>query len=146
MGMSELAVSRHLPIPRGMGLWVCGLAVGLVGGFATLTINPVAGVAALLLWICLAVAAPRFSGLAGALVGHGMAWVWLLLTSHVACAQSFPAQCAWSLAYGPAHLDDMAAWQTETRAWFAFALGLLAIGVLLTVWTTRRVRRGLSAG
>jgi hypothetical protein len=125
-----------------MLLWICGLAVGLGGGYATLAFGPVAA-PALLLWVCLAVPSPRFSGFAGVLVGHGAAWAWLLLTSHVDCAQSFPARCSWLLAYGPSHLTDVGAWRTETAAWLAVALGLIAVGAILTVWTARRVRLGL---
>jgi hypothetical protein len=52
----------------------------------------------------------------------------------------------WSLAYGPSRFVDGLAWQAETRVWLAVALGLLAAGVILTVWTARRVRTGLPAG
>jgi len=137
--MAERAASRHRPIPRGVLLWIFGLGVGLVGGYATLTVSPVAAVPALVLWVCLAVPSPRFLGLAGALLGHGAVWAWLLVTSNLVCA----SYCSWSLTYGPAHLTDAAAWQTETRIWFAFALGLFAIGAVLTAWTVHRVRQGL---
>ena len=143
--MPEPAISLHLSIPRGLSLWICGLGVGLVGGYATLTLGPIAAVPALLLWACLAVPSPRFSGLAGALVGHGGAWEWLLLRSRIDCAQTIPPQCAWSLAYGPSHLTDVAAWQTETETWLAFAVGITAVGAILAVWTARRVQPGPSA-
>jgi hypothetical protein len=142
VGVPEPADSGHRSITRGLSLWICGLGIGLFGGYATLTFGPVAAVPALLLWVCLTVPSPRFSGLAGALVGHGGAWEWLLLRSHMDCAQSIPPQCAWSLAYGPSHLTDVAAWQTETRAWFAFAVGITAVGAILTVWTAWRLQLG----
>jgi hypothetical protein len=39
---------------------MCGLRVGLVGGYAMLTISPVAAVPAMVLWVCLAVPSPGF--------------------------------------------------------------------------------------
>jgi len=143
--MSGQALSEHGSLQRASRLWICGLAVGFIGGLAMLTISPALGLPELLLWIWLAVRPPRFAGLAGAVAGLGAAWSWLLLTSQVACLESFPAQCHWSLAYGPAHLDDPAAWQTETRVWLAFALVLVALGVVLTIWTAGRVRGGIAA-
>ena len=44
------------------------------------------------------------------------------------------------LPYGPPPLrGDGAAWQAEMGAWLALSFGLLAIGVILTIWTARRV-------
>ena len=82
--MSEMALLRHRVVPSGVLLWICGMAVGLVGGYATLAINRAAWGPALVLWVFLAWPRPRLSGLAGALVGHGAAWTWLLATSAVA--------------------------------------------------------------
>lgn len=135
--MTRGAFSRLWSSPR--CLWVCGLVVGFVGGFATLAVNPFAAVPALLLWILVAAQSPRFSGLAGALAGHGAAWSWLLVTSSMACR----SYCSYTLPYGPAHLTDGGAWQTETRAWFAVAVGILLVGLVLTVWISRRLRKGI---
>jgi hypothetical protein len=143
--MADQVSSTQTVVPRGIALWICGLGVGLIGGFAMLTISPAAGLPVLLMWVWLAVRPPRFAGLAGAVVGHGAAWSLLLLASNVSCALSDPRQCSWSLAFGPAHLDDMTAWQTETRVWLAFTLVLVAVGVILTIWTARRLRSGVAA-
>lgn len=86
-------------------------------------------------------ATPRFSGAAGALVGHGAAWSWLLMTSSIFCQMS----CSYTLAYGPAHLTDGPAWQRETWVWFALAVGILLAGLILTIWTARRLRQELRA-
>ena len=137
--MAKGAVSRPWSIPQAQGVWLFGLLIGFAGGFATLQVSPLAAVPELLLWILVAAQSPRFSGLTGALVGHGAAWSWLLITSSVLCASS----CIYTLAYGPAHLTDGAAWQTETRAWFAVAVGILLLGLVLSVWTARRVRQKL---
>jgi hypothetical protein len=132
------AISRLWGTPAARGLWKRGLLLGLVGGFATLAISPFAAVPELLLWIVVAAPSPRFSGLAGAFVGHGAAWSLLLVTSSVSCASS----CSYTLPYGPAHLQGEA-WVTETRIWFAVAVVVLLVGVVLTVWAARRVRPGL---
>jgi hypothetical protein len=104
-----------------------------------LVLSPLAAVPELLLGIVLAARSPRFSGLAGALVGHGAAWSLLLVTSSVSCL----SECYYTLPYGPARVTDMPAWQAETRVWFAIAVGVLVVGLVLTVWTARRVRQGL---
>jgi hypothetical protein len=136
--MSQVAIDRHRVISRGMLLWACGLAVGLVGGWATLTTDRRAWVPALLLWVFLAWQSPRFWGLAGALVGHGVAWTALLATASVAVFQSLPPIYAMQLAYGPAPLrGGQAEWLAELLAWFALSLGMVAIGAILTIWSAR---------
>ena len=120
-------------------MWGFGLLFGFVGGYATLQVGPSAAVAELLLLIVVAAQSPRLSGPAGVLVGHGAAWSWLLITSSIVCASS----CGYTLAYGPAHVTDGSAWQTETRAWFALAVGILLLGLILTVLAARRGRQRL---
>jgi hypothetical protein len=71
--LTQGAGSRAWSTSRTRALWLFGLAIGLIGGFATLTLSPLAALPALLFWIVVAVASPRFLGLAGALVGHGAA-------------------------------------------------------------------------
>jgi hypothetical protein len=139
--MTAGAVSRLWSISRAQKLWMFGLVIGLVGGYATLQISPVAAVPELLLLILVAAPSPRFSGAAGALVGHGAAWSWLLMTSSIFCQMS----CSYTLAYGPAHLTDGPAWQRETWVWFALAVGILLAGLILTIWTARRRRQELRA-
>ena len=130
-------VSRKWPVSRAWALWLSGLAIGIISGYATLMVNPFAAVPALLLWIVIAMPGPRFSGLAGAMVGHGLAWSWLLVTSSIVCAMT----CSYTLPYGPAHLTDGVAWQTETRIWFAAAVIILVGGFLLSALTGLRARK-----
>jgi hypothetical protein len=111
-------------------LWIAGLIIGLLGGFATLVVSPIAAVPEVLLWIVVAARSPRFLGLAGAVVGHGVAWSILIVTSSVSCTSS----CYYTLPYGPAHLENGEAWVTETRAWFAIAVGILIAGLVVTAW------------
>lgn len=138
--MSASVLYRRYPAATGPTFWICGVAVGLVGGFATLTISPLAAVPELLLWLWLALPRLRGTGLAGALIGHGAAWAWLLVTSHVSCVDTLPARCYGSLAYGPSHAESMAAWQSETWVWFAVGVGLILFGAILTTWTVLRTR------
>ena len=134
--MSGVAIDRQRAISRGMLVWVCGLAIGLLGGYATLTINRAALAPVLMLWVFLAWRSPRFWGLAGALVGHGVAWVWLLATTPVVVFQSLPPIYAMQLAYGPPQLrGGEAEWQAEMAVWFALSLGLVVIGAILTIWS-----------
>ena len=139
--MTQGAVSRLWSISRAQTLWMFGLVIGLVGGYATLQISPIAAVPELLLLMLVAALSPRFSGPAGALVGHGAAWSWLLVTSSIVCQMS----CSYTLAYGPAHVTDPMAWQRESWIWFAVAVGILLVGLVLSVWTARRLRQGLRA-
>jgi hypothetical protein len=132
--ITQGAVSRRWPISRARALWLCGLATGLIGGYATLMVSPFAAVPALVLWIVIAVLRPRFSGLAGAMVGHGAAWSWLLVTSSIVCLMT----CSYTLPYGPAHVTDGVAWQTDTRVWFAAAVIILVGGLLLSALTALR--------
>ena len=135
--ITEGPVSRRGPISRARALWLCGLAIGLIGGYATLMVSPFAAVPALLLWIVIAMLRPRFSGLAGAMVGHGAIWSWLLVTSSIVCSMT----CSYTLPYGPAHVTDGVAWQTETRVWFAAAAIVLVGGILLSALTVLRARK-----
>lgn len=129
--------------------WLGGLVVGLVGGFATLVVSPVAGLPVLLLAAALSVKVPRMAGPAGVLVGHGGAWSALLANASMACATSDPPQCGWSMFAGSWWLRPAAAWQTEPTdiyfgtvfALIAVALSTLIAGLVLTLWTARGVRR-----
>jgi hypothetical protein len=68
--MSVQVASAPTPILRGIALWIFGLAVGCVGGFAMLTFSPAVGLPELLLWIWFAVRPPRFAGLLVATTPH----------------------------------------------------------------------------
>jgi hypothetical protein len=143
--VSDKAATRRGPSIRTAALWTTGLAVGLVGGWAILMISPLEGIAELVLWVWLARQAPRYVGLAGAMVGTGVAWVALLGTSSATCVGTVPVQCNFSLAYGPSHVGNFATWNAETRDWMDYALIILVIGVILTIWTARRSRRAAAA-
>jgi len=134
---TSVAVARARPVSRARALWLFGLGIGLVGGYATLMLSPFAAVPALVLWIIVIAPRPRFSGLAGALVGHGAAWSWLLGASSIMCSMS----CSYTLPYGSAHVTDPVAWQTETRVWFAAAVVTLVVGLGLTAVTVLRARQ-----
>lgn len=130
-----------IPGRRDLLVWTVGACIGMAGGYATLVVLPVAVLIEVLAVLALALTAPRLVGLAGALVGHGAMWSWLLVTSSVACFESSPPQCGFSLPFGPAHLTDAAAWQTETRIWLLGSVVILLVGLALTVALTIRARR-----
>ena len=115
-----------------------GLVAGAVGGFATLEISPWAAAPAALLWLLAIMPSRRLAALAGAVVGHGVAWCLLIGTSFMSCSSS----CHYSLAYGPAHLEDGNAWVAETRLWLVASAGILLVGLVLTAWSAIRSRRG----
>jgi hypothetical protein len=126
-------------------LWICGFWVGLVGGWAMLTVLPILGLAELIIWVWLARQSPKYVGLAGAVVGTGISWVALLGTSSATCVGTVPVQCNFSLAFGPSHAGNFATWNAETRDWMDYALIILVIGVILTIWAARRSRRAAAA-
>jgi hypothetical protein len=66
-------------------LWIAGAWVGLVGGYATLVVDPGLIIPDLLVVLALALARPRLLGVVGATVGHGLVWSWLLATTQVNC-------------------------------------------------------------
>jgi hypothetical protein len=138
------ATTRRL-ISRGQALWVCGLAVGLIGGWAVLTISPLEGFAELVLWIWLARQSPRYVGLAGAVVGTGISWAALIWTSSATCSLGIASKCQLSLPYGPQPGANYSEWQANWRDWMDYALIILAIGIVLTIWTYRRIRKAAAA-
>jgi hypothetical protein len=135
--MTQGAISGRLSISGARRRWAFGLLIGLVGGVATLQVSPLAAAPELVLLIWLAAPPARPAGPAGILVGHGAVWSWLLVTSSVACA----GVCRYTLAYGPAHVLDASAWQTETRVWFGLALCIFLVGLGVTTVGARGARR-----
>ena len=57
---------------RAGALWIAGAWVGLVGGYATLVVDPGLIIPDLLVVLALALARPRLLGVVGAIVGHGL--------------------------------------------------------------------------
>jgi hypothetical protein len=139
--MTQGAISGRLSISGAQRRWVFGLLIGFAGGVATLQVSPLATAPELVLMIWLAAPPTRPAGPAGVLVGHGAVWSWLLVTSSIACA----GVCRYALAYGPAHVQDASAWQTETRVWFGLALCIFLVGLALTVVGARGARRRFRA-
>ncbi len=134
MDMDELIGAGRWTILRSVGLWASGLAIGVVGANATILMAPVAVVPTFLVLAGLAVATPRLAGLAGGLVGYGVAWVWLLATSETIVLQSLPPYVGWNHLYGPSMQRSAAAWDDEVRLWMAGSGLLVGAGVVLTVW------------
>ncbi|MGA2514810.1 MAG: hypothetical protein ABSG37_14540 [Candidatus Limnocylindrales bacterium] len=117
-------------------LWAAGVGIGLITGIATLEVNPLLAIPLALIWVYVAVRKPRVIGIAGALVGHGVAWIYLLATSGYGCASA----CWWTLPYGPSHTEDLGVWRTQTWEWIGCSVILLILGIALTVQLARRVR------
>jgi hypothetical protein len=117
-------------------LWAAGVGIGVVGGIATLELNPLLAIPLALAWVYVGFRKPRLVGIAGALVGHGAAWIGLLLTAGFGCAST----CWWSLPYGPTHTFDWDAWRASELQWIAFSALLLIFGIVLTVQLARRLR------
>lgn len=143
--MSDKPATRRGLITRGQALWVCGLAVGLIGGWAVLTISPLEGFAELVLWVWLARQSPRYVGLAGAVVGTGISWAVLIWTATARCTLGSAPHCDFSIPYGPSPGANLAEWQANWRDWMDYALIILVIGIVLTLWTYRRIRRAAAA-
>lgn len=139
--MAQSAVTQPSPLARGYLLWTGGLALGVVGGWATLTIGTGGLAAAIVGCLILAAAAPPFAGLAGALIGFGFASLWLMATASLSCLDLLPPLCSWSLAFGPPVPTNLDAWQTLVAVRLGLAGGLLGVGTLLTAWTARRLWR-----
>ena len=118
-------------------LWAAGVGIGLLGGIATLELNPLLAVPFALAWLYVGVRKPRVLGVAGALVGHGVAWLYLLVTSGYGCASA----CWWTLPYGPSHTEDYGAWKTQTWQWVGVSAVVLILGIILTAQLERRLRR-----
>jgi hypothetical protein len=126
-------------------LWIVGLLVGLMGAYATLVVDPVLLIPDLLVVLALALARPRLLGVAGAIVGHGLVWSWLLATTQINCnSRLLPgeAPCISTLPFQSAYYGGPLAWPKEPGLWFplllAGALALLLAGLALTARTVRR--------
>jgi hypothetical protein len=130
---------------RAGALWTAGACVGLVGGYATLVVDPGLIIPDLLVVLALALARPRLLGVVGAIVGHGLVWSWLLATTQVNCnSRLLPgeAPCSSTLPFQSAYYGGPLAWPKEPWPWFplllAGALALLLAGLALTAITARR--------
>jgi hypothetical protein len=148
---------RAFPVPTlrwgAARRWAWGAAAGVVGGAATLLINPLFALVEVTVWAYLDRGSRRIAGLSGGLLGHGLAWAFLLLNARLVCLASEPPICAWSMYVGGLGLSPAAPWQTATDdssfgtyvALVGLALGLLLIGLVLSVRTWLRSRRGGAA-
>jgi hypothetical protein len=114
-------------------LWAAGVGIGLVSGFAILKLNLLLAIPSTVVWVYLGLRRPRAFGIAGALVGLGIEWLWLLATAETVCLLSQPPVCGWSLPYGPSWSSDPNAWSTLQLTLTAAAVVLLVAGVVLTV-------------
>jgi hypothetical protein len=140
MGMDEMIGAGRWTILRSVGLWTCGLAIGVTGANATILMAPLAVVPTFLVLAGLAVATPRLAGLAGGLVGYGITWVWLLATSETIVLQSLPPYVGWNHLYGPSWQRSVAAWDDEVQLWMAGSGLLVAAGVVITIWIALGMR------
>jgi hypothetical protein len=138
--MDELIGAGRWTILRSVGLWACGLAIGVAGANATILMAPVAVVPTFLVLAGLAVATPRLAGLAGGLIGYGATWIWLLATSETIVLQSLPPCVGWNHLYGPSWQRSVAAWDDEVRLWMTGSGLLVAAGVVLTIWIALGIR------
>ena len=124
---------------RAGALWTAGACVGLVGGYATLVVDPGLIIPDLLVVLALALARPRLLGVVGAIVGHGLVWSWLLATTQVNCnSRLLPgeAPCSSTLPFQSAYYGGPLAWP-KYPGWFfplllAGALALVLAGLVLT--------------
>jgi hypothetical protein len=127
--------TRLLSVPIGARwVWAAGVAIGVAGGIATLELNPLLAFPFALAWVYVGVWEPRVLGVAGALVGHGVAWIYLLVTSGYGCSST----CWWTLPYGPSHTENYEAWKAETWEWLGFSAVVLISGIVLTAYFARR--------
>ena len=130
---------------RAGALWIAGAWVGLVGGYATLVVDPGLIIPELLVVLALALARPRLLGVVGAIVGHGLVWSWVLATTQVNCYSLLlpgEAPCRVTLPFQSAYYGGPLAWPKEPGWWFplllAVALALLLAGLAVTAITTLR--------
>jgi len=130
---------------RAGALWIAGAWVGLVGGYATLVVDPRLIIPDLLVVLALALARPRLLGVVGALVGHGLVWSWLLATTQVNCNSLLlpgEAPCSSTLPFQSAYYGGPLAWPKEPGWWFPLllvgVLALLLVGLALTAKTALR--------
>ena len=131
---------------RAGALWIAGVLVGLVGGYATLVVDPGLIVPELLVVLALALARPRLMGVLGAIVGHGLVWSSLLATTSFNCYSLLlpgePPWCTSTLPFQSAYYGGPLAWPKYPGWWFplllAGALALVLAGLVLTARTVRR--------
>jgi len=123
-------------------LWIAGVWVGLVGGYATLVVDPGLIILDLLAVLALALARPRPLGVTGAIVGHGLVWSWLLATTSVNCNSLLIPSCSVQLPFQSAYYGGPLAWPKYPEWLFplllAGALALVLAGLALTAGTARR--------
>jgi hypothetical protein len=115
-------------------LWAAGVGIGLASGYATLELNALIAIPLAAVWLYVGLRRPRLVGLAGAVVGHGIAWTWLLARASGICLQSLPPIC-WSdpsLPFEPSYTRSEAALATQQQMGTAVGVVLLAIGIVLT--------------
>jgi hypothetical protein len=124
-------------------LWTAGLGIGLVSGYATLELNALLAIPLAVVWLYVSLRRPRLVGLAGAVVGHGMAWTWLLGKASGFCLQSLPPICfsAPRLPFEPSYTRSEAALATQQQMGTAVGVVLLAVGIVLTVALALRLPR-----
>ncbi len=116
-------------------LWAAGFGIGLVSGYATLELNVLLTIPLAAMWLYIGLRRPRLVGLAGAVVGHGMAWIWLLATASGICLQSLPPMC-WSvprLPFASSYTRSEAALAAGQQMAIALGVSLLAVGIVLTL-------------
>jgi hypothetical protein len=124
------------------GLWAAGVGFGLVSGYATLMLSPLLGIPLAVLWVLLLLRRTLLVGVAGAPVGLGIEWLWLVANAGPICNLMLPpsSACTWSLAVGPSWSADPSAWNTLSNTLAAVALVTVAAGVALTVRLAWRLR------
>jgi uncharacterized membrane protein len=122
--MTTTAILRH------RGNWIAGVVVGVAAGVLSLIFPTLGWLLAVAFLVGLIRATPRMPAIGGLFLGFGVAWLVILVRSHLEC-QAFGA------------VPGQECGEPDIGSWLAVAGILLAIGVLLTVvaWT-RASRRG----
>jgi hypothetical protein len=126
-------------------LWIGGGLVGLVGGYATLVVDPRLIIPDLFAVIVLSLARPQPFGVSGLIVGHGLVWSVLLATTHVNCDSLLlpgEAPCSSTLPFRSAYYGGPLAWPSYPWWWFPLlllgAVAILLAGLALTAIAARR--------
>ncbi|MGZ3337278.1 MAG: hypothetical protein ACXVBV_18315 [Isosphaeraceae bacterium] len=142
--ISEVGV-RYPSRLRAGALWIAGAVVGLLGGYATLVVHPGLIIPDLLLMLALACARPRLWCIAGAIVGHGLVWSWLLATTSLTCYSLLlpgEAPCSLTLPFQSLNYGGPLGWPKVPGWWLPWSLagvfGLLLAGLALTAIASRR--------
>jgi hypothetical protein len=114
--------------------WLAGLVVGVSGGVLTLVVPSIGWLIIVAFALPALVVGPRVAALGGLLGGVGSTWIVLLVRSSLECR-------AFDEVPGQGCVDP------DLAPWLSFGLGMLAIGVGLTLlaladarraWTRRR--------